>query len=111
MPRIDDQVYTFTFYDEVGEKYEASFVVNEYHSLMELLFDKYAEDWGDCRGRAWCGTCHIEILDGIVEEAMDADERNTLSKLTNTVKTSRLACQIPVNSKLNNLVFKILKDN
>ena len=99
--------YQFTYFNEFGEACKAKFMVNEYHSLMELLFDKYVEEWGDCKGRAWCGTCHIEIIEGSVTEKMNADEKLTLSKISDTTKKSRLACQIPVNDKLNNIVFKM----
>lgn len=105
------QSYCFTYINEFGEACEAHFKTNEYHSLMELLFDKYIEDWGDCKGRAWCGTCHIQIIEGSINEKMDADEKRTLSKIGNATENSRLACQIPVNAELNNVVFKILKDD
>ena len=74
---------------------------------MELLFDKYVEDWDDCKGRAWCGTCHIEILEGNIDEIMGEDERHTLSKIDGFTGNSRLACQIPVSEKLDNMVFKM----
>lgn len=106
---MDPVQNTFTFYTEYGEKCTAHFVVNEYHSLMELLFDKYGEDWGDCKGRAWCGTCHIQILEGSISEKIDADEKYTLSKLIDVEPISRLACQIPVTADLNGLVFKIIE--
>ena len=48
---------SLTYIDEFGETCQADFNNHEYHSLMELLFDKYLQDWGDCKGRAWCGTC------------------------------------------------------
>jgi len=49
---------------EVTLQYEAY----EYNSIMELLENELLEDWGDCRSRAMCGTCHIEILEGAPEE-------------------------------------------
>lgn len=104
-------MYTLTYYDEFGDRHTASFYNNEYHSLMELLFDKYMEEWGDCKGRAWCGTCHIQILEGNLIGTMDEDEKKTLSKLEDTNARSRLACQIPVNAQLNNIVFKIISEN
>lgn len=100
--------YSLVYFNEYGEESYASFKVNEYHSLMELLFDKYIEDWGDCKGRAWCGTCHIHILKGSISEKMGVDEKNTLSKIENASENSRLACQIPVNAELRNLVFKMM---
>lgn len=41
--------YNLTFYNEYNEECYATFGTNEHHSLMELLFDKYIEDWADCR--------------------------------------------------------------
>ena len=110
--RIDfmgSQSYAFTYINEFDEACTAEFEINEYHSLMELLFDKYMEDWGDCRGRAWCGTCHIQVLEGNISEKMDADEKSTLSKIDGVTENSRLACQIPVNADLHNLVFRIME--
>ncbi|HUH29159.1 2Fe-2S iron-sulfur cluster-binding protein [Gelidibacter sp.] len=58
---------------------------------------------------AWCGTCHIQILKGHIYKIMDPDERHTHSKIQDTSENSGLACQIPVNAELNNLVFKIME--
>jgi len=103
--------YTFTYIDEFGDTNSAICTQNEYHSLMELLFDKYLQEWGDCKGRAWCGTCHIQILDGTLGSKMQRDEKHTLSQLDDASPQSRLACQIPVNAELHNLVFKIITEN
>ena len=103
------ETYSFTYIDEFDETHEVVFKRNEYHNLMELLFDKCMEDIGDCKGRAWCGTCHIQILEGHISEKMDADEKETLSKAENVAEHSRLACQIPVNADLHNLVFRIME--
>nr|AWJ66168.1 hypothetical protein [uncultured bacterium] len=43
--------YDLTYFNEFGDECKAEFRNNEYHSLMELLFDKYLEDSGDCKGR------------------------------------------------------------
>ncbi|WP_226979473.1 2Fe-2S iron-sulfur cluster-binding protein [Zobellia roscoffensis] len=78
---------------------------------MELLLDKYMQDWGDCKGRAWCGTCHIKINSDCSLGKMEMDEEHTLSNILDTDQTSRLACQIPVNSNLNGITFSVLKDD
>ncbi|MDX1363336.1 2Fe-2S iron-sulfur cluster-binding protein [Arenibacter latericius] len=104
-------MYTLTYFDEFGDQCTANFHTNEYHSLMELLYDKYMEEWGECKGRAWCGTCHIKILEGAIDKEMEEEEQHTLSKIDEATKESRLACQIPVNAALNNLVFKIVSEN
>lgn len=102
---------SLTYVNEFGEECRADFTINEYHSLMELLFDKYVEEWGDCKGRAWCGTCHIQIIEGGITEKMSAEEKLTLSKIKGRSTQSRLACQIPVTAALNGLVFKIAGDS
>ncbi|HET8736522.1 MAG TPA: 2Fe-2S iron-sulfur cluster-binding protein [Pricia sp.] len=101
--------YSLTYFNVWDEECHADFVTNEYHNLMELLFDKYIEEWGDCRGRAWCGTCHIEILEGSVRNRIYEDERQTLSKIPNATNRSRLACQIAVNEQVDNMVFRIME--
>ncbi|MCM4151684.1 hypothetical protein DHD05_08785 [Arenibacter sp. N53] len=103
--------YNFTYIDEFGDSNSAEFRLNEYHSLMDLLFDKYLQEWGDCKGRAWCGTCHIQILKGTLSAKMQSDEKHTLSKLDGVTVQSRLACQIPVNADLHNIVFKVITEN
>src|SRR5680860_1131039 len=69
------KTYSLTYFNEFGEECDATFKTNEYHSLMELLFDKYIEDWGDCKGRAWCGTCHIQIIEGSISEKIGVEEK------------------------------------
>ena len=83
---------------------------HEYRSLMHFIFDKiYIEDFGDCRGMGRCGTCLVEIVN---QQYTDADyERNeltTLSRLGYVVHNTRLACQILVDERINNLHCKIL---
>ena len=102
--------YTFTYVDEFGSIQHVNYSPNEYDNLMILLFDQLGEEWGDCKGRAWCGTCHIEIIEGEVVEEMDGEEERTLSNLPNITATSRLACQIAADENLSNITFKILKD-
>ncbi|MEZ2416178.1 2Fe-2S iron-sulfur cluster-binding protein [Muriicola sp. E247] len=102
--------YSLTYINELGKKCQADFKVNEYHSLMELLFDKYFEEWVDCKGRAWCGTCHIEILEGNITEGMDENEGHMLSKIDGSTSSSRFVCQIPVSKQLSGVVFKIAAD-
>lgn len=82
----------------------------EYRNLMELVEEELWEEWGDCRGRAMCGTCHIEILSGEAGEEMEPFEEQTLDGLPNKTARSRLACQITIDQSINNMKFRILKD-
>ncbi len=106
---MDDQ-HSFSYFDEFGTRHNVTYRVNEYANLMILLFDQLGEDWGDCKGRAWCGTCHIEIQEGEIREVIDREERITLSKCSNQTSSSRLACQLPADEKLAGITFSILKD-
>jgi len=60
---------------------------------------------GDCRGRAWCGTCHIEILEGHLGQAMEPEEAHRLPKQYNRTARSPLARQIPLKAGLVQIVF------
>ena len=50
---------TLFYKDELEVDHQVECAEFEYNNLMELLFDKKGQEWGDCKGRAWCGTCHI----------------------------------------------------
>lgn len=101
--------YHFYYTDSIGKKWTIEYHLHEYLNLMVLIFDGGYEDWGDSRGRAWCGTCHI-FLDELSEEQMDADEKHTLGHLPNKTVNSRLACQIPLNKALHQKHLSFLGD-
>jgi len=103
------EVYTLYLVNSLGEESALPFVPYEYNNLMEFVFNELWEDWGDCKGRAMCGTCHIEILEGVPGEK-DAFEQHTLEGLPNITAQSRLACQLLMTPTLNNMKFRILKD-
>tara|TARA_R110002050_G_scaffold275455_1_gene420221 strand:+ start:27103 stop:27420 length:318 start_codon:yes stop_codon:yes gene_type:complete len=83
----------------------------EYPNLMELIINTYYEDIGECLGRGLCGTCHVKIIKGVLENTSETSEKTTLSKIYNVDTNSRLACQIMLNSKINNLTFKIITES
>jgi 2Fe-2S ferredoxin len=95
--------------DELGEERSLTFRILEYNNLMDLVLNEMWEEWGDCRGQAMCGTCHVEILNNRVGE-MDPFEANTLDNLPNKTSRSRLACQIIIDKSIHNMRFRILKD-
>lgn len=101
--------YRIYLENESGEEEVLEFEGHEYRSLMELVYNELYEDWGDCRGQAMCGTCHIEILEGETGE-VESYEELTLEGLPNKTPTSRLSCQMSLDSALHNLRFRILKD-
>jgi 2Fe-2S ferredoxin len=97
-----------TYIDECGNSNRVEFEEDEYHNLMMLLFDKYGVDWGDCKGRAWCGTCHIEVCQGTVSQKIETDEREKLAELEDVTERSRLACQLLLRSDLDKLLIRIV---
>ena len=95
--------------DDLGKEHVLEYKPMAYRSLMDLILNELWIEWGDCRGRAMCGTCHIEILEGDVGEKDDY-ESETLENLPNNTSRSRLACQILVDEAVDNMKFRILKD-
>ena len=103
---------TCTLYviDEFGEEKTLEYKSYEYRSLMDLVLNELWEDWGDCRGKAMCGTCHIEILSGKAGDEIEPFEEQTLEGLPNRTSGSRLACQISIDQSIDKMKFRILKD-
>ncbi len=83
---------------------------HEYRSLMHFIFDRiYIEDFGDCRGMGRCGTCLVEILNH--QYAGDDYQRNeltTLTRLGDVIPNTRLACQILVDERIDNLHCRVI---
>ena len=78
---------------------------------MQMIVDQLSEDIGDCKGRAWCGTCHVELVEGVLVNRKDSQEEHKLEELYNQTQTSRLACQIMVTDELDGLTFKLLSED
>ena len=87
------------------------FKLYEYPNLMELIIDTYYEDIGECLGRGLCGTCHVKIVSGALAISLESIEKTTLSNTYDAASNSRLACQIMLDSKINNMTFKIITEN
>lgn len=100
---------TVNIIDEFGERNTIEYMPFEHFNLMELVEDKLCEEWGDCKGRAMCGTCHVEVIEGEIGE-LETFEQQTIDGLPNKTQRSRLACQILTDSSIHNSIFKILKD-
>lgn len=105
------KTYSITIINERGISKTIEFVPNAYPNLMEFIVNELYEDIGDCRGRAWCGTCHGVIVQGIFEpEDIVGDEVHTLNRLSREPQ-SRLACQIMLEPELDGMIFKVIGDN
>ncbi len=105
-----NETYKLYVIDESGEEKRLGFKPMEYRNLMELVLNELYEEWGDCKGRAMCGTCHIEVLSGRPGDEMEPFEEQTLDGLPNRTSASRLACQISIDKSIDGMKFRILKD-
>lgn len=84
----------------------------EYRSLMMLIYDKvYPEGFGECKGTGRCGTCHVQILTA-GEELLErhGNEESTLAKMGGSRRTSRLACQMLIDERLDDLIIEVMKE-
>ena len=96
--------------DQFGEETKLTFRLLEYNNLMDLVLNELWEEWGDCRGRAMCGTCQIDILSDNFPHEKKPFEAHTIELLSNNTSRSRLACQITLDRSIDNMRFRILKD-
>lgn len=105
-----ENYYSVTIIMLSGQRREVEFRRHAFNNLMELIVNELYEDIGDCKGHAWCGTCHVEIVSGALNEKKNRDEAMTLDKLTNTLASSRLSCQIMTDELIDGMIFRVLGD-
>ena len=80
-------------------------------SLMEFLKGNEYDILATCGGMALCATCHVSVLKGFDQlDEISNDEYAMLDTLPNITDTSRLSCQLKLNSKMDGLVVKIMGD-
>ena len=80
-------------------------------SLMEFLKANEHEILATCGGIALCATCHVSIIKGNENlTEISNDEYAMLDTLPNITETSRLSCQIKLNSQIDGLIIKIMGD-
>ena len=80
-------------------------------SLMEILTEEDFDVPAICGGMAGCGTCHIQVLEGLKGlPKPDDDEEFMLESLPNHTPMSRLSCQLMLTQALDGLQVKILGD-
>src|SRR5690349_9999436 len=77
-------------------------------NLMEVLRACEYPIEATCGGMALCATCHVDVLEGLANLSSPTDaELDMLDTLPSTSKGSRLACQIKVDSRLENALLLI----
>ncbi len=99
--KAQDKQYSFDYTDSLGVSNTFRYSRDEYPDLMTLLFDRGVEEWGECMGRAWCGTCHVSVSPVLDEQSIYVDERNKILELYNRSDFSRLACQVYLKPDLD----------
>ncbi len=104
------QKYKVTITDSYNDIFELLFTKHQYPSLMTLIANHYPEEFGECKGRGLCGTCHIKITSGNINEPIEITEKETLKNCYDTDKNSRLACQIMLNEEIDDMTFKIITE-
>lgn len=99
----------FTIIDTIGQTHRVEVKPYAYNSLMEFIVDELLEEIGDCKGRAWCGTCIIRQINDSQNIELDLDEQILLEKYPNPEKDwIRLACQIEITPALENTCWEIV---
>lgn len=104
------KMFSVTVTDMYDEVFNLSFTKHQYPSLRVLIANNYPEEFGECKGRGLCGTCHIKVTAGKLNERIEASEKEILSKQLDIDNNSRLACQIMLNENINNMTFKIINN-
>ncbi|NIJ44693.1 2Fe-2S ferredoxin [Wenyingzhuangia heitensis] len=95
----------FFYIDSVGTKHKLPFKVYSYRNVMELIAAEGLEDFGDCMGRAWCGTCAVKVVSGNLVDDKTKEEK--LCLVSNFLEaTKRLTCQISLTKELEGVVLQ-----
>ncbi len=91
-----------------GQRRELEAPIDMGLSLMELLKASDYPIQATCGGMALCATCHVQVLAGPPLPEPSDDEWAMLDTLPVLHETSRLSCQIRLNSpNLDGLVVRI----
>ena len=85
----------------------------EYRNLMSLIYEKiFIDNFGDCKGIGRCGTCHVHVVSN--HERFLKRERNentTLSRMSEVLPNSRLACQILLDRSIDGIHIEVVSDD
>lgn len=95
--------------DHDGNRTEVEIPTDISMSLMEILKGMDYHILATCGGMALCATCHVQVTNGYESLTEPSDDEwamlDTLPKLT---QTSRLSCQIRLNTLKDGMAFKLL---
>jgi 2Fe-2S ferredoxin len=102
------EMITFEVQDRAGERRLIEVPEGIALSLMEVLKACEYSIAATCGGMALCATCYVEVISGKekLDEPADA-ELDMLDTLPNANSNSRLACQIRISSRLQDVVLGV----
>ena len=106
---MEDNLVKISIEDHQGIENEISVPTDISLSLMEILKAMDYHILATCGGMALCATCHVQVKaghEGLLEP--NDDEWAMLDTLPKLTQTSRLSCQIKVNSLKEGMGFKLL---
>lgn len=98
---------TFEVEDNTGKRRTIEVPEGINLNLMEVLRASEYPIEATCGGMALCATCYVEVLEGMtqLDDRTDA-ELDMLDTLPASNDRSRLACQIKVSERLQNVVLQ-----
>lgn len=98
----------FTIEDRDGARQTLDIPEGINLSLMEVLKASDYNILATCGGMALCATCHVQVLNGLdnLPPAHDA-ELDMLDTLPDADFDSRLSCQVRVDERIENGIFRI----
>lgn len=100
-----------TVLNKVGEERVLEVPEDMGLNLMEILKANEYNVLATCGGMAMCGTCHVQVLEGMDNLAAHSDaELDMLDTLPDATPNSRLACQLRVDEHMSNAVFKLMAE-
>jgi 2Fe-2S ferredoxin len=99
---------TFQVQDSSGQIKTIEAPVDMNLTLMEILRASEYDIAAVCGGMALCATCHVEVTNGpsLLNDKND-QELDTLDTIPDATSKSRLACQIRISEKLENIIFTL----
>lgn len=77
-------------------------------NLMEVLKASDYPIEATCGGMALCATCYVEVVKGVEQlEAPTDAELDMLDTLPSANAQSRLACQVKISPRLQDIVLRV----
>lgn len=99
---------TFEVQDSSGNKRTIEVPEDINLNLMEVLRASDYPIEATCGGMALCATCYVEVLDGMDQlDARTDAELDMLDTLPNANAKSRLACQIKIDARMQNVLLQL----